>query len=60
MQDLVFGLGRFLQDTFEALLVPFGNLPNVLFILTFAFGVSIWLVIQNKLNKKAKKDGTLI
>ena len=60
MQDLVFGLGRFLQDTFEVLLVPFGNLPNVLFIGVFVFGVSIWLVIQSKLNKKAKNDGTLL
>jgi len=60
MQDLFFGLGHFLQDTFEALLVPFGNLPNVLFIGAFVFGVSSWLVIQNKLNKKAKNDGTLV
>jgi len=60
MQDILFATGHFLQDTFDVLLVPFGNLPNVAFIFAFAFGCTFWLYKQSRLNKKAKRDNTLV
>ena len=45
--------------TFEHLVVPAGNIPNVLFIILGFVGLFMWLNIQKKYNKKAEEEGGL-
>jgi len=45
--------------TFEHVLEPLGNIPNVLFIILGFVGLFTWLNIQKKYNKKAEEDGGL-
>ncbi len=59
MQDIFFSIGRFLEATFEVLLVPFAGLPvAAIFVLMFV-GLFYWLYLQGKYNDKARKDNTL-
>lgn len=56
-------LGRFIVWTFDALLVPIGDMgalnPNNLFIVIGFVGLFYWLYSQQKYNKKAEREGTL-
>lgn len=60
MQDLVFGLGKFLESTFDVLLVPFGMLPNYLWISIIGFGLLYWMFTSSKLTGKARREGGMV
>ena len=64
MQDLFFGLGKFIEATFEWLLVPFSatkfGIANVLISVLMVFGLFYWLSMQRKLSRKAIEEDTYI
>ena len=46
----------FLVWLFENTLEPLSDHPNTIFLLLGFGGATYWMLIQNKLNKKAEKD----
>ena len=65
MQDVFFGLGRFLEATFDWLLLPLSHglwygVANVLIALLIFFGIVFWLSLQAKYSRKALKENTYI
>jgi len=56
MDWLVYPLRDFLVWLFENTLEPAGNNPNTVFILVIMFGLTYWMFVQHKLNKKADAD----
>ena len=56
MDWLVYPLRDFLVWLFENTLEPAGNNPNTVYILVIMFGLTYWMFVQNKLNKKADAD----
>ena len=56
MDWLVYPLRDFLVWLFENTLEIAGNNPNNIFLLVLLFGATYWMVLQNKLNKKADAD----
>ncbi len=62
MDYIVNPLGKLVVWTFDALLVPIGDLgvnPNTIFIVMGFFGLFYWLRAQSKYNKEAEQNGTL-
>ncbi len=64
MQDIVGPIGALIKWTFDKVLVPIGELPaalnpNNLFIVIIVVGLAYWLYLQNKFNKKARREGGL-
>ncbi|MBV6404020.1 MAG: hypothetical protein IT228_04250 [Flavobacteriales bacterium] len=60
MQQIWFGIGHFLQNTFEWFLTPFGWMPPVLFACVLGFGIVYWLRLQGRFNRKAKEEGGML
>ena len=60
MQDLWFGIGHFIQTTFDWVLTPFGWLPVTIFIITMALGTLYWLMLQSRYNRRAKETNELM
>ena len=66
MQDLFFAIGRFLETTFDLLLVPFtgvlpyGGLANWAIWGIIFFGIVFWLRMQTGLTRKAIKEDTYV
>jgi hypothetical protein len=65
MQDVFFGLGKFMESTFDWLLVPFSHglmfgIANVLIALLIFFGILYWLSLQGNYSRKALRDNTYI
>jgi len=61
MTDFVYGIADVLQWTFQNLLEPLGNMPNIIFSIGILAGMAYWMfVVQPKYTAKAKKDGGLV
>lgn len=56
MEWLTEPLAQFITWSFDTLLVPMQNMPNVAFILLGFFGLFSWLRIQTKLSAKAANN----
>lgn len=56
MDWLVYPLRDFLVSVFENILVPLGNMPNLIYLFIFSGGFIYWMSLQHKLNKKADSD----
>ena len=64
MQYLTGPLAFIIKWTFDHILVPIGELPNIvnpnyIFLAIGFIGLIFWLNLQHKYNKKADRDGTL-
>lgn len=59
MQEVFFSIARFVEATFDWLLVPFGWLPIILFSLILGFGALYWLMLQARFNRRAKERNEL-
>jgi hypothetical protein len=60
MNTLWYGIGRFLQETFDVLLVTFGWTPVVIFSVAIGVGLVYWMYCQVKYTERAKGKGDLI
>ncbi|MBA3898733.1 MAG: hypothetical protein H0X62_00750 [Bacteroidetes bacterium] len=58
MNDLVYGLGELLQETFKILPV-LGNIPNVIFIIIGFLLLFYWIKAMANYNREAEEKGTL-
>ena len=64
MQYLTDPIAFILKWTFDFILVPIGELPNIInpnyiFLAIGFIGLIFWLNMQYKYNKKADREGTL-
>ncbi|HQV37728.1 MAG: hypothetical protein IPO60_02865 [Flavobacteriales bacterium] len=59
MTNFFFGLGHFLQWTFEFIVAANWTIP-VLFIAVLLFGMAFWLRTQTVLSRKAKDRDAFI
>jgi len=59
MNELLRIIGDLITGTFDNVLVPLGQAPNILFILVGAVGLFLWLKMQGDYNRKAKQNGTI-
>jgi len=58
-QEIITPIGKFIEWTFEAFLVPISAGFNWT-VIAFGFvAIAFWLRLQKKFSAKAKKDGTL-
>ncbi|MCB0780440.1 MAG: hypothetical protein KDC03_13085 [Flavobacteriales bacterium] len=55
MQEVFFSIARFLEATFDWLLVPFGWMPVIAFSLILGFGALYWLMLQVRYNRSARE-----
>ncbi len=64
MEDLFFGLGKFIEATYDWLLVPFGTTrfgrANVLIMVIMVLGFIYWLTSQSKLSRKGIEEETSV
>ena len=58
MTDVFNGIGNFFQWTFT-FMKGFGQGPNIFFWLLIISLILVWLRLQSKFNKEAKKNNTL-
>jgi hypothetical protein len=64
MQDLFFAIGKFLEATFDMLLVPFtgilpyGGLANWIIWVIIGFGIITWLRMQIGFNRQEAKNAS--
>jgi len=56
MDWLVYPLRDFLVSIFENILIPLGNMPNLIYLFIILGGFLYWMSLQHKLNKKADSD----
>ena len=64
MQYLTDPIAFIIKWTFDFILVPIGELPNIvnpnyIFLAIGVIGLIFWLNLQHKYNKKADREGTL-
>ena len=64
MDYIVNPIAAFLKWTFDFILVPLGELPdiinlNYIFILIGVIGFAYWMLTQVKYNRKSREEGTL-
>lgn len=59
MQQISFGIAKFMEKTFEWLLTPFGWLPSIAFIAIGILGLVYWLMMQMRYNREARERNTL-
>lgn len=62
MQYILDPIAFILKWSFDHILVPIGELPNIInpnyiFLFLGFIGLFYWLNLQNKYNKKAEKEG---
>ncbi|MBL7983699.1 MAG: hypothetical protein JNM91_01810 [Flavobacteriales bacterium] len=55
MESFFFAIGKFCQDSFDFLLVPFGWIPVAIFCGVLAFGAVYWMNAQAKYTRRAKE-----
>lgn len=60
MQWLTDPLGDFFVWSFDTFLVPFGNMPNLAFLIIGFVGLFYWLRLQAKWNKQADENSNQI
>lgn len=63
MDYIVNPIAAFLKWTFDYILVPLGELPNIInpnyiFLILGFIGFFIWLRLQHKYDQRAKREGT--
>ena len=59
-QDIITPIAKFIEWTFETVLVPMSEGFNWIVIGIGGAGLLFWLMLQKKYTSKAKKDGTLV
>lgn len=64
MDYIVNPIAFILKWTFDYILVPLGELPDIInpnsfIVLIIVIGVLVWLRIQRKLDRKAERESTL-
>lgn len=60
MTHFWYAIARFLQKTFDLLLVPFGWLPVTIISIILGIGLVYWLSVQAKYSRRAKEKGEYI
>lgn len=56
MDWLAYPLRDIIVWSFNNLLEPLGNYPNMIFFFIMFFGACFWLTVQHKMNKKADQN----
>ncbi len=59
LQQILEPIGEAIVWSFDNLLVPMGNLPNIVCTLGVFVGIFIWVKMQKKYNEEAERNGTL-
>ncbi len=59
MNEILRFIGEIITWTFDTLLVPAGQKPNILFIIIGFAGMFLWLKMQSDYSRKAKQNGTI-
>jgi len=60
LQDLIIPLGKFIEWTFETLLVPMSNPINLGIIVLSLGGILFWLRKQRQYSDQARQSGDII
>lgn len=60
MNQLFYDLAHTVEWSFETFLEPLGNSFNYCVIVLGFIGLFLWLNLQKKYTKKAKKNGTIV
>lgn len=59
LQEILAPIGDIIVWTFDNILVPMGNLPNLLVVILLFFGLMTWIKMQKKYNEEAERTGGL-
>ena len=59
-QEIIYPIGKFIEWTFENVLVPIASPMNISVIILGFVGLAFWLRLQKKFTEKAKRDGTIM
>lgn len=59
-QDIITPLGKFIEWSFETILVPMAEPINLSVVLLCVVGGVYWLYLQKKYTKQAEEDGTIV
>lgn len=59
-QDIITPLGKFIEWSFETILVPMADPLNLGVVLLCVIGGVYWLYLQKKYTEQAEKDGTIV
>ena len=60
LQELITPVGKFVEWTFETVLVPLSNPFNLGVILLGLAGIGLWLLKQRKYSEEASQNGGII
>ena len=60
VQDIITPIGKFIQWTFNTVLVPASNPFNLAVILLIVGGIAYWLLQQRKYTAAARQNGDII
>lgn len=60
MRSIFFGIGEFIQATFDCTIVPAGWSLPVIFTIVLAFGALYWMMAQAKYTRRAKERNETI
>jgi hypothetical protein len=59
-QEIITPVAKFIEWTFENLLVPIASPMNTAVVALGFVGLALWLRLQKKYTEKAKQDGTIM
>ncbi len=59
-QEIITPVAKFIEWTFENLLVPIASPMNTAVVALGFVGLAFWLRLQKKYTEKAKQDGTIM
>ena len=59
LQQILAPIGDVITWSFDNILVPMGNMPNVLISIGLFVGILFWLKLQKGYNEDAQQNGTL-
>jgi len=59
-QEIITPVAKFIEWTFETVLVPIASPMNIGVIILGFVGLAFWLRLQKKYTEKAKQDGTIV
>ncbi len=59
-QEILTPVAKFIEWTFENVLVPIASPMNTAVVLLGFVGLAFWLRMQKKYTEKAKRDGTIV
>ena len=60
LQELLTPVAKFVEWTFETLLIPVSNPINPAAVLLIVTGIALWLRKQSKFTAAARRDGGII